>query len=175
MDIKDLAESGAKIASLTGTGKLNLTQDDKNALKAFVGGGGVLFVDASGGSIKFAKSAERILEEIFGKRSLRPLPSTSVIYKLNGVKEDMEIDQVRFRSKTKARMGTNNKSPNLRAVLDKKDRPVVIFSPEDITAGLVGYPAHTIDGYERDSAFELMRNIVLYASGKDAKVEPAAK
>lgn len=170
MDIvTGLPNAGAKIATLTGTGKLNLNAAEKDALKTFVNNGGILFVDAAGGSIKFARSAENILEEIFGKRSLRTLPMTSDIYTLKNACESLVITKVRFRSKTRARLGGSSKSPILKAVLNDNDLPVVIFSAEDITAGLVGYPAHTIDGYERNSAFELMRNIVLYASG--AKID----
>jgi hypothetical protein len=53
------------------------------------------------------------------------------------------------------------------------ERVGVFFSEEDLTAGLVGYASRSCDGYDPDSAFELMRNIVLYAVGFPAKASPA--
>ena len=64
-----------------------------------------------------------------------------------------------------------NKAPNLLAILDAKNRPVVLFSNEDITSGPVGYPSYAIDGYgpgfgkDVGSAYRIMRNIVLYTAG----------
>ncbi len=170
MDIvKDLANAKVKLAILTGTGKLNLTAEEKAALKTFTDNGGILFIDAAGGSTTFATSAENVLEEIYGKRALRSLPMTSDIYTLKNADRSLVIRDVRYRSKTEARLGAGNRSPGLKAILNSKDMPIVIYSPEDITTGLVGFPAHTIDGYERDSAFKLMRNIAFYASGMEIK------
>ncbi len=42
----------------------------------------------------------------------------------------------------------------------------VVFSREDITAGLVGYPSWTVDGYQPETAFTILRNIVLLAAGR---------
>ncbi len=171
---KDLAGAEAKIAVLTGTGKLILNAAEKEALKAFTDKGGLLFIDAAGGSLPFANSAENLIEEIYGKRSLKTLPLTSDIYTLKNADPKLVIRDVLYRSKTQARLGSGNKSPHLKVVLNDKDQPIVIFSPEDITAGLVGFPAHTIDGYERDSAFQLMRNIALLVSGKEIKPGPTS-
>ena len=43
-------------------------------------------------------------------------------------------------------------------------RPGVLFSREDITGALVGCASATCDGYEPDSAFRIMRNIVRMAA-----------
>ncbi|MBI5722951.1 MAG: hypothetical protein HZA50_03255, partial [Planctomycetes bacterium] len=42
------------------------------------------------------------------------------------------------------------------------DRPKVIFSAEDLTGGQVGYSTLGMDGYEPESAFDMMRNICVY-------------
>jgi hypothetical protein len=55
--------------------------------------------------------------------------------------------------------------PRLRGVF-LGDRPAIIFSPVDLTGGLVGYSQWGMMGYEPRSAFELMRNIVLYADSR---------
>ena len=151
------------MAALTGTGKLEVEAKDQEALRQFVAVGGTLVIDAAGGSAAFAKSAEQMLKKMYGKRPRR-LAITSGLYRIKG----MEIDRVRYRRRTISRLGTTREG-NLRAIV-VKGRPAVIFSPQDITAGLVGCAAYTIDGYDpgdgRDpgSAFRIMRNIILFAA-----------
>ena len=59
-----------KIAHLTGTGKLTLTDQQRLELKAFVQRGGTLIIDAAGGSSIFADSADSELETMFGAGKL---------------------------------------------------------------------------------------------------------
>jgi len=167
IDIRDLAASGAMLAAMTGTGPLTLTKEEQEAIKAFVAGGGTILVDAAGGDETFAESAEGLLKKIFGSYALRRLASTSSLYKLKGY----EIPKVRYRKKTSKRLGGTRQGAVM-AVLINRTRPAVFFSPEDITAGLVGYPSFTVDGYHPDSAFQLARNVVLLAAGPD---EPKPK
>jgi len=161
-----LAESKAQIATMTGTYGFRLSNEDKAALKKFVADGGTLVIDTSGGVLgggkKFAKQAERLIGELFGKNKLRPLSRLSPLFQQKG----LEIDKVKYRRITKRKLA-NSKFPNLQAIVDAKGRPCVIFSSEDITCGLVGYPNYSMDGYDpgdsKDpgSAYQLMRNIVM--------------
>ncbi|MFP3937621.1 MAG: DUF4159 domain-containing protein [Phycisphaerae bacterium] len=155
----DLPDSDAEVATLTGTGSFELSDADADALKQWVADGGTLLIDAAGGDAEFADSAEKLIDRLYGPGALRRLSSRSDIYTLEG----MEIEKVRYRRQTRSRLGDTD-TPNLRAVT-VDDRPAVIFSPEDITGGLLGVPACTIDGYTSDSAWELVRNIVLSATG----------
>ena len=157
--IGDLAADGAKIATLTGTGTLLLTADEQTAIKNFVNGGRTLVVDAAGGDKEFAESAETLIEEMFPARRqrLRQLALASGLYRLAGHR----IEAVKFRRRTYARYKT--KYPQLAAALIGR-RPGVIYSSLDLTAGLVGYLSFTVDGYHPDSAFELMRNILIYSN-----------
>jgi hypothetical protein len=116
-------------------------------------------IDAAGGSNEFDRSAKRLLRTMFGPTALKPLPAGSPSYSLDGY----GITKVKYRGVTGARL--SGARPNLRAVLID-GRPAVIYSREDITGALVGYPSYTCDGYSPESAFELMRNIVLAAAGK---------
>ena len=61
--------------------------------------------------------------------------------------------------------------PRLRTIIHQ-GRLAIIFSREDLTAGLLGYPCWGLSGYVPESAFELMRNIVLYASGRTLPAQP---
>jgi hypothetical protein len=59
------------------------------------------------------------------------------------------------------------------------DRPAILFSREDLTAGLVGQPVGGVIGYTPATATELMRRFVLRAAGmKDpapAATQPSTK
>jgi len=165
--IADLASSGAKVATLTGTGRLRLTAAEQAALQAYVAGGGTLVIDAAGGNEAFADSARATLAEMYGQDALGRLSLLSPIYRLAG----MELKRVRYRNRTYKRVRTVE--PRLRAVL-VNERPGVIFSGEDLTAGLVGCSGRAIEGYEPRSAFLLMRNIVLTATAEAPKGKPTA-
>jgi hypothetical protein len=160
LPIGDLAGSGAGVATLTGTSGVTLPADEQAALKAFVAGGGTLVIDAAGGSTRFAEAARELIEQMYGRDALRHVATTSPIYSMPG----MEIERVKLRRRTRVRL-IGRAHPNLWAV-DVAGRPGVIFSREDITAGLVGYQSYTVDGYAPESAFALMRNIVLFAAGQ---------
>ena len=43
------------------------------------------------------------------------------------------------------------------------DRLSVLLSREDLTGGLVGYASYACDGYAPQTAYEIMRNVVLTA------------
>ena len=180
-----LAGSDAKIAVMTGTNAFKLAAKDKQALKAFVNGGGTLVVDAAGGPryasdvqtqinqrTGFAASAEEMIYDVFGEGSLRRISASAPLFSAGGRK----IDRLRYRRETRKRLA-GMKDANLRVVV-VGDRPGVIYSQEDITSGLVGYECSTVDGYAPESAYELMRNIVLLAGGVKAgggATKPPAK
>ncbi|MBI5724883.1 MAG: DUF4159 domain-containing protein [Planctomycetes bacterium] len=147
-----------KLAIMAGTGGFKLETADKDVLKKWMSAGGILLLDATG-SKAFIESAKNLVAELFGDDALLTLPFSSPLYQL----EDMTIDKVKYRRITKARIGPGNKEPRLLAVL-KGDRPMVIVSQEDITGGLVGYTSATCDGYEPESAFNVMRNIIIYTA-----------
>ncbi len=153
--IEDLPGTEAKIAAMTGTEELQLTDAQRKAIKKFVNDGGTLVIDAAGGATQFGRYAWREIGKIFGIMSLQELSLSSKLYNLPG----HEIKQVRYRP---GRARTRSNQPSLNAVM-VKDRPAVIFSRFDITGGLVGQPSHTIDGYKPRSAYEIMRNIILTA------------
>jgi len=165
VDLKDLASCGAAVAALTGTSRLNASDADKAAIKAFVEGGGTLFVDAAGGSANaagpFAESAEALIEDIFGRRSLRTLAETSELFRMKG----HEIDRVHYHPDTRRRLATTQ--AQLKGVL-VGDRVGVVFSREDLTVALIGCTPACCDGYTPDSAYAIARYLILYAA-KDKK------
>ena len=167
--IGELAQCGARLATLTGTGTFTLSDDEVKALKAFVDGGGTLLIDAAGGDQRktgMIKSAEALVARMYGQRRLGTLVPSAPLYNLPG----MKIGQIRWRRGTKVKM-VGLKNPMIQALV-VGDRPGVLVSAHDITAGLVGYPSSSIYGYHQGdlddvgTTFRLMRNIVLYANGE---------
>ncbi|MBI5722760.1 MAG: hypothetical protein HZA50_02295, partial [Planctomycetes bacterium] len=107
--------------------------------------------------------------ELYGPDALLPMPMSSPIYQL----KDMTIDKVKYRKTTKTRIGGMTE-PRLMSVQDG-DRPKVILSAEDLTAGMVGYSSWGLDGYDTPSAFNIARNIVLFAAMDKPATPPAAQ
>ncbi len=160
------------IASLTGTEAFQLDQAGRDALKAYVEGGGLLLVHAAGGwtggGKAFAESAEAMLYDLYGRRSLRTLASMHDLYRMKG----HEIDRPRYHLKTKTRLGGSVLA--LKGVMvDDDTRLGVLFSREDLITGLIGCTPLPCDGFLPQTAYDLARNAVLYAAGKHKqKPEP---
>ena len=56
-------------------------------------------------------------------------------------------------------------------------RPVVFYSREDLTAGMVGEPVDGVMGYTPETATEIARNVVLHAAyaGKPPATQPTSQ
>ncbi len=50
--------------------------------------------------------------------------------------------------------------------MDGGGRIGAILSREDITGGLAGIEAYSVDGYTSKTAYRIMRNAILYAAGR---------
>lgn len=170
----DLAASGAKLAVLVGTGKFTLLPREQKDIKAFIASGGTLLIDAAGGdepgekSNGFTKAVQALMSQMYPGKQLTPLAGAAPVYQIKG----MEIHRARWRRGTKIKM-SGIKTPLLRGLF-LGDRPAIIFSREDITAGLLGVTTYSVYGYDPGGvhdpgmAFRLMRNIALWA-GKVGK------
>ncbi len=158
----DLDVSRRPVAVMTGTKAFTLTDAERDAVGKYIKSGGTLVVDAAGGSEAFALAAEAEFCKVFtpppGRFEL--IPSKHAVYTGVGT----PVGKVSYRRSLRALVGDPNK-PRLKG-LSYKGRPAIIFSRYDLTAGLVGYPCWGLNGYSPESAFTLMRNILLYASGK---------
>jgi hypothetical protein len=146
------------IAHLTGAYSFRLSDAERDDLKKYVLGGGTLIIDAAGGSTEFAASAEQMLTDVFGedaKQIDKPLEPASPIYQL----PDHIADQIQYRKFTQARIG-REKGPLLRGI-KIGGRLAVIYSREDLSAGLVGEPVDGIKGYAPATASQLMTDIIL--------------
>jgi hypothetical protein len=159
--LSDGANRDVKLAHLTGTTRVKLDAAEQGEIRKFVESGGTLIVDAAGGSQEFGTSIEGQLAGIFGPAASlelkQRLASTDAVYNLPVA----GITEFNFRPFTRKIIG-NIQGPQLRAI-HLHGRSAVFYSPEDLSAGLVGAPIDGIIGYEPSTATEIMRNLLLSA------------
>jgi len=158
------------LAVLTGTASQTFTQADKDALKKYVAQGGTLFIDNAGGSGDFYASVQPMVTDIWGKRSLQTLNANCEIYKPTG-NDKLVIDKFYYTASSKA-AGKGKNEPGLKGVIDN-GRIAVIVSPQDVTGGLIGALTKTIDGYNGDTAYRIMRNVVTMVQKNGGKAPGA--
>lgn len=152
------------VAHITGTAALKLPDAAKAELVRFVDTGGLLIVDAAGGSKAFADSAEAELRAAFGASaaSLGDMaPMDWEPYNLSA----WPLREVTFRLHARSVLQGDLRSARLRKI-DRGNRPGVIFSREDLSGGIVGQPVDGIVGYSPATATQLMGDLLLYAAGE---------
>jgi hypothetical protein len=161
VDIARLATAKGKIAHLTGTDAVQLDGAATTALKAFIDAGGTLIIDSAGGSSLFSDSVEQALKGLYPDESKSlsdPLLPDHAIYRRGGVAVDVAYRQFARRTIT-----GDLKIGRVR-VMTLNDRSAVFYSPEDLSAGLVGQPVDAIRGYMPATATQLMVNMILQAA-----------
>src|SRR5258706_6699652 len=161
------------LAHLTGSSRFKLTEAQEKEMKDYVAGGGTLVVDAAGGAVEFKESAEASLNAAFGADAQKlnaPLPLDHAIYKIGG---DNSLARATDRPYATRMLAAGMNAPRLRGI-ETGGRTAVIYSPEDLSVGLVGMSVDGIYGYEPDYANRLMESIVLYAMGGNAPAKVAA-
>ena len=161
---------GHDVAHLTGTAKLALDPAAEAQLKTFVEGGGTLVVDAAGGGETFASSVEAELRDLVAGGKLETLPPGHPLY---AGKDPLKVA---YRAAAQKALTGKTDAPRVKAVI-VRGRPAVVFSREDLSAGLVGQPVGGVLGYSPESATELMRRIVLNGarSGAPAPKSPKSR
>jgi hypothetical protein len=150
-----------EVAYLAGTQSFELTDDEMRGLRRFLSGGGTLLVDAAGGSREFLRAFERQLPRIRPGRT-RVLTADSPIITGAGIPDAANLAGVKFRRATPGSIRAQG-IPHLRAV-PARSRLAVIYSPLDLSAGLLGSEVYGVSGYDPESALKIMRNLLLYAA-----------
>lgn len=155
------------MAHLTGTGRTTFSEGQRAEIKKFVESGGLLLIDAAGGDSGFADSMERELPTIFGGESLKLIPENHAFFSPNGTPIE-----VSYRTTAKNLIAGGLKAPRLKAV-EVNGKIGVIYSREDLSAGIVGQSVDGIIGYEPSTATDLVAAAVAYKAGPEPK--PATK
>lgn len=173
----DLANPGLRgklnefhVAHLTGTDGIKLTPEMTADLKTFVANGGLLLIDAAGGASDFRTAIESQLGTIWpdaGPDGGAMLPMSHSIY----APQNNQAIQVRYRAYAIRSLVGQLTQPRLRA-LTLDERVGVIYSPEDLSAGITGNQIDGIMGYAPATATELVRRVLLYAIGEQGGPKP---
>ena len=155
------------VAHLTGTAAVNLSESQVNQLRRYVDDGGVLLIDACGGSSEFTASALNLLAQAFPNKPLNAMPSNHPL--LAGAGDGMEpLPHPELRTYTEQKIGRT--TARLETLSPGRGR--VIFSNLDLTSGLLGTNTWAILGYHPDYAQKLVKNTILWTLD-GAKSEPA--
>jgi len=147
------------VAAMTGTEDFKLSPEESEALENYLRAGGTLVVDAAGGSRRFDKAVWREILPIMGEHAHGLIVSTDPIYQ-----GPEPAEKLTFRRDYADALGALSRQLRLRGVRIS-ERLAVIYSPDDITAALVGYQHYGVNGYTHASAYALMTNIILNAVG----------
>lgn len=170
-----------KLAWLTGTTEFATTDADAAAMKAFLAGGGTLFVNSIGGSESFNGSALAFLDKVLDKKLLQlpagdsPLVTGKFGSEFRGLPianylRDMIKDGNAPVTKG-ARAEGSMASPFRVYVADQ--RAQVIHAQLGVHDTLDGHTAYGSKSYMPEAAREIAANVILYTAMQDVKREKA--
>lgn len=161
------ADSG-NIVYLAGSSPFHLHWKADRQLRSYLNHGGTLVGEAVNASPAFAAAFEKMVSRIYPLAYLEPVPGASGIY--NGrITASRRITAVQYRRFYLRYHGFTTR-PQLLGLVHH-GRYVIIFSPYDISSGLIGTHAWGINGYAPAAARKLLMNMLLYAAA-DGKTIP---
>lgn len=146
------------IAHLTGTEPVKFTDDQRAELKAFIDKGGLLLVDNCGGNDAFDVAIREELAKLIPdapSQLLSPLPPEHPIFH----SADGKLIEPQYRPFALPILGPLARNYQVRG-LSVNGKLAVIYSPQDLSVGMVGQPVDGITGYTPATATALMRRII---------------
>ena len=150
------------VAQLSGTIAVQYNTDQIKAISDYVQAGGTLIIDATGGSKLFMKSMlEDVLPHAFPKTFFNEMARTDPI--LAGTGEGMTAVNLKVRPYLFESDGVATR-PIQSARIGKG---LVLLSSIDLTTALLGTSTWAVNGYNPETAYDLVRNAILFALEKD--------
>jgi hypothetical protein len=168
--IADLDVNKTPIAHMTGTTRFTLSSEETRKLADFINGGGVLLADAAGGSDAFATSFKNLMATIMPQSPLDALPPDSVVYSgaMPGGVPIKTLERRPF-----AELGDARMRPTALLEVRYKNRPIVLFSQGDLTAGILGLKTWGIFGCTPEISSALTWNSILYLTSPPPQANTA--
>jgi len=152
-----LLPGSAAIATLTGTDSHAFSDQEKQSLRSFVESGSVLLIDCCGGHDAFAQSVRQdLISGAFASGT--PVPLTPDHPLLKGLKPQSG-SPMRLRPYAMDQLGHIRTDVQLLHV----GKGYVVFSPMDITSGLLGTHTWAISGYDPAACEQFAMNLVEWA------------
>ena len=146
---------------VNGIAAREFTAAEQSAVKTYVGAGGVILFETPGGRGGFTRSAEDMVQALFGIKAQR-LVDTRVITG-DGLRGASNLTQVRYRPYAQQIFAAHETTPRLRGLIID-GQPRVLFSREDISQALLDQPCWGVAGYSPATARQLMANILRHAA-----------
>ena len=160
VDAAKLDAARTPMALLTGTGPARATLVQLAGLRSYVADGGVLLVDACGGSEPAVVGTGDLLAAAFPGLPLADLPADHPI--LTGTGPALPPASTRLRPYAANRRGRKEQPLRFAAV----GRGAVLFTSADLTTGLLGSGTWAVEGYTPDAATGLVRNALFWAANR---------
>ena len=95
------------------------------------------------------------------------VPADSFLVTGAGLTDGVDLAGIQYRRAARG-VGSGREYPRLKTFGSRR-RFSVIYSPLDLSAGLVGTPMYNVAGYAPDSVLRIVRNLLLYAELSTAK------
>lgn len=181
MPAASLADADVKLAHLSGTEAVKLSEEDLAGIKAFVKRGGWLLVENVGGNGAFASAITKQLKVLYPGKTEIPLDPTDPVLtgqvsgtgsakgRAKGLGEKgYDVTRVRYRKFTILRSrGSITRRPRMVELFLKGEKAIkgrILITQEDLSSGMLGNPAWGINGYAIEPARQMVTNIVLLAT-----------
>jgi hypothetical protein len=156
---RELNPALAPFAHLTGRAAYDPSDDEIAALRSYVESGGVLLIDAAGGSNAFTTSVRKTLAKAFPDHPLAPVPWDHPL--LNAGPPGMsDLSKPKPRLFTIETLGASPSKMPLEML--RAGKGSVIFSKLDVISGLLGTQTWGILGYDRYYCENLMANAMFW-------------
>ena len=167
VNIEKLSIKTAPFAHLTGTAAVALTPPQVKALRDYVTAGGVLLIDACGGSQKFAGSVRAAL---FPAADAQPAPLKPDHPLLTARGSPGMTPLLKQQVRPYVFKAIGSKIPAIHAI--DVGKGVVLVSDLDLTSGLLGTNTLGIVGYDPPYAHAFVRNAILWTINGRGPVTP---
>lgn len=160
LDARELRDF--KVAHMTGSGAFELSKDEQRGLRRFLTGGGTLLADAAGGSREFLESFEREVSKALSL-SERPryLQKDAILLTGEHIPDATRLDHIGYRRAARA-AGRGRRHARIKT-FQMGRRFAIIYSPLDLSTGLLGTHVFNCFGYTPETSLRILRNMVLYA------------
>jgi hypothetical protein len=162
------AKAGAKspgqhinLLIMMGTGSFKLGGAAVHNIRACLQNGAILFADAGGGSDQFAGAFRKLCHRLFPHHALEPLPDRSRLLS-GGMPGGIRAVHAYYRKYFIKQYGAHH-YPQIYG-LKYHGRWVAVFSPHDMSSGLLGTSTWGISGYTPAYATKFARNLICYAA-----------
>jgi hypothetical protein len=150
--------AGYHAAYLAGSGPFTLTQAEREGLKAFIAGGGLLWFEAAMGAPEFDQALQKLVGQMGWKLEVLPLTHALLTGRMGAALGHNLVARVEFRKSI--RIGRLPRAELIGVYAD--GRLIGVYSPLDVMFAIKPYEAYKCRGYLPQDAEAVAANILLY-------------